>query len=93
MNRIYLYGLAGARDMYRVIRYQAVDVETRPISAVKMEAEDMQMEYPSIETIYAVDARGGLGNDYRRAIKSNSIEGFIIFKDILERIGFEIKLK
>lgn len=91
MNRVYLYGLAGASDKYAVIRYAWVDVDTRPIDAIKMEAAIMRMEYPSVETIYAIDARGGLGNDYRRAIKQNSIEGFIVFKDLLERKGIEIK--
>ena len=43
MNRIYLYGIAGANDKYAVIRYQAVDVEHRPIDAIKMEAEIMRM--------------------------------------------------
>ena len=91
MNRIYLYGIASVNDKYAVIRYTAVDVEHRPIDAIKVEAEIMRMDYPTIETIYAIDARGGLGNDYRRAIKQNSIEGYIIFKDILERKGIEIK--
>ena len=91
MNRIYLYGIAGANDKYAVIRYQAVDVEHRPIDAIKVEAEIMRMDYPSIETVYAIDARGGLANDYRMAIKRNSVEGFIVFKDILERRGIEIK--
>ena len=91
MNRIYLYGIAGANDNYAIIRYQAVDVEHRPIDAIKIEAEIMRMDYPSVKQVFAIDARGGLANDYRRAIKSNSIEGFIIFKDILERTGIEIK--
>ena len=91
MNRIYLYGIAGANDKYAVIRYQAVDVEHRPIDAIKVEAEIMRMDYPSSKTVYAIDARGGLANDYRMAIKRNSVEGFIVFKDILERKGIEIK--
>lgn len=91
MNRIYLYGIAGASDKYAVIRYQAVDVEHRPIDAIKVEAEIMRMDYPSIKTVYAIDARGGLANDYRMAIKRNSVEGFIVFRDILERKGIEIK--
>lgn len=91
MNRIYLYGIAGANDKYAVIRYQAIDVEHRPIDAIKVEAEIMRMDYPSIKTVYAIDARGGLANDYRMAIKRNSVEGFIVFKDILERRGIEIK--
>lgn len=90
MNRIYLYGIASANDKYAIIRYAAVDVETRPIDAIKMEAEILRMEYPTIDAVYAIDARGGLGNDYRRAIKQNSIEGFIVFKDILERKGIKI---
>lgn len=91
MNRIYLYGIAGASDKYAVVRYTAVDFENRPIDAIKVEAEIMRMDYPTVKTVYAIDARGGLGNDYRRAIKQNSIEGYIIFKDILERKGIEIK--
>ena len=91
MNRIYLYGIAGASDKYAVVRYQAVDVEHRPIDAIKMESDIMRMDYPSVKQVFAIDARGGLANDYRRAIKQNSIEGFIIFKDILERMGIEIK--
>ena len=91
MNRIYLYGIAGASDKYAVVRYQAVDVEHRPIDAIKNESDIMRMDYPSVKQVFAIDARGGLGNDYRRAIKQNSIEGFIIFKDILERMGIEIK--
>ena len=91
MNRIYLYGIAGANDKYAVIRYQAVDVEHRPIDAIKMEADIMRMEYPNAKKIFAIDARGGLANDYRRAIKSNTFESYIIFKDILERKGIEIK--
>lgn len=91
MNRIYLYGIAGASDKYAVVRYQAVDVEHRPIDAIKIESDIMRMDYPSVKQVFAIDARGGLANDYRRAIKQNSIEGFIIFKDILERMGIEIK--
>ena len=91
MNRIYLYGIAGASDKYAVIRYAAVDVDYRPIDAIKMEADIMRMDYPSVKKIFAIDARGGLANDYRRAIKSNTIESYIIFKDILERKGIEIK--
>ena len=91
MNRIYLYGIAGANDKYAVVRYQAVDVEHRPIDAIKMEADIMRMDYPSVKKIFAIDARGGLANDCRRAIKSNTIESYIIFKDILERKGIEIK--
>ena len=91
MNRIYLYGIAGASDKYAVVRYQAVDVEHRPIDAIKIESDIMRMDYPSVKQVFAIDARGGLANDYRRAIKQNSIEGFIIFKDILERRGIEIK--
>ena len=91
MNRIDLDGIAGTRDKYAVSRYQAVDVEHRPIDAIKMEADIMRMDYPSVKKIFAIDARGGLANDYRRAIKSNSIESYIVFKDILERKGIEIK--
>ena len=90
MNRIYLYGIASANDNYAVVRYEAVDVQSRPIDAIKEEAEIMRMEYPTVKSVYAIDARGGLGADYRYAIKQNTAEGYIIFKDILEREGIKI---
>lgn len=91
MNRIYLYGIAGAEDKYAVVRYCYVDIENRPIDAIKMEADIMRMEYPNVKQVFVIDARGGLSNDYRRATRLHTIESFIIFKDILERKGIEIR--
>lgn len=90
MTRVYLYGIASAADNYAVVRYQAVDVDYRPIDAIKMEADAMVSEYPTVASVYAIDARGGLANDYRYAIKQHTVESFIVFKDILERQGIKI---
>lgn len=92
MTRIYLYGIAGASDKFAVIRYEAVDACQRVTDTIKMVAANMREDYPSIETIFMIDARGGLADDYRRAIKQNNVEGFVVFKDILERKGIELKV-
>ena len=51
MNRIYLYGIAGASDKYAVVRYQAVDVEHRPIDAIKNESDIIRMDYRDLKNM------------------------------------------
>ena len=90
MKRIYLYGISGAEDQYRIIRYSYIDDDSISIKNIIYFATLMVIKNPSIERVYAVDNRKGLAGDYREAIKKNSIESFVIFKDILEREGLQI---
>lgn len=71
MNRIYLYGIAGASDKYAVIRYAAVDVDYRPIDAIKMEADIMRMDYPSVKQVFAI---ASIGRSWERLPACNQAE-------------------
>lgn len=90
MKEVYLYGLAGAKDHYRVARYYPIDAEIASITEIKYRAEMMRIKYPGVMHVYAVDNRRGLRRDYLDSIKSDSIESCAIFKDILEREGWKV---
>ena len=90
MKTVFLYGIAGADNHYRCVRYTCIPEQDVSISAIKYEAYAMKDEYPSVERVFAIDNRYGLYRDYMESIKKNSIESCAIFKDILERQGVEI---
>ena len=96
MTTVYLYGLGGADQMYRVIRYSAVEIDNLVgtnygvIRTLKYEASMMRMKYPNIERVFVIDNGRGLARDYANALKTNTIESHAIFKDILEREGLEL---
>ena len=96
MTTVYLYGLGGADQMYRVIRYSAVEIDNLVgtnygvIRTLKYEATMMRMKYPNIERVFAIDNGRGSARDYANALKTNTIESHAIFKDILEREGLEL---
>lgn len=96
MTTVYLYGLGGADQMYRVIRYSAIEIDNLVgtnygvIRTLKYEASMMRMKYPNIERVFAIDNGRGLSRDYTNALKTNTIESHAIFKDILEREGLEL---
>lgn len=91
MKSIFLYGIGGARDQYRVIRYTRIDEPDFSIGTLMYEASIMRINYPSIEHVYAVDNRYGLGRTYLESVKKNSIESCAVFKDLIQRTGIEIK--
>lgn len=86
MKNIILYGLSGVKDNYRVVAYHIlyehdiVDV----IRDISYCVRRMKLN-PSVNTIYVMDQRRGLKRDYMDAVKANSLESWILFKDILER--------
>lgn len=69
MKSIFLYGIGGARDQYRVIRYTRIDEPDFSINTLMYEASIMRINYPSIEHVYAVDNRYGLGRTYQESVK------------------------
>lgn len=91
MKSIFLYGIGGARDQYRVIRYTRIDEQDFSINTLMYEASIMRINYPSVEHVYAVDNRYGLGRTYLESVKKNSIESCAVFKDLIQRTGIEIK--
>ena len=85
MNQVILYGIAGAENQYRVIRYFIIDAELVSISNIVYQANMLKIKNPTIEHVYAIDNRRGLRRDYVESYKRNTIESCAIFKDILER--------
>lgn len=90
MNQVILYGIAGAENQYRVIRYFIIDAELVSISNIVYQANMLKIKNPTIEHVYAIDNRRGLRRDYVESYKRNTIESCAIFKDILEREGIMI---
>ena len=92
MKQIFLYGIAGASDQYRVVRYTCIDLELESLSIrdLMYEATALEVRYPSVEEVYAIDNRHGLRQDYMRAFKKNSIESWAIFKSILQTEGLKV---
>lgn len=91
MNRkIVLYGFGGPEDNYRVVRYSVLYHEEVSIRELTYQAKKMSVTYRNIRSVYAVDNRYGLYRDYKDAVKSNSMEGWVLFKDICEREGLEV---
>lgn len=90
MNQVILYGIAGADNQYRVIRYFIIDAELVSISNIVYQANMLKIKNPTIEHVYAIDNRRGLRRDYVESYKRNTIESCAIFKDILEREGIMI---
>lgn len=93
MNRIFLYGISGARDQYRVMNYWCFfDINEEPVTIQDLvyQASALQVRNPSIEHVYAIDDRHGLRGDFRKAMKQNSIEGWAIFKSILQTEGLQV---
>ena len=86
-NIIWLYGLGGAEDMYRVVDHVSIKREEAGIREMKLQAMWMRQSMPSIKLVYAIDQRPGLAQDYKNAWRKNPIESHAIFKDILEREG------
>ena len=68
MNQIILYGLGGARDKYRVMKYFVIFDDNVSIRTMKNEAEVLRIKNPSIEHVYAVDNRRGLKKDFEESI-------------------------
>lgn len=87
MKEMFLYGLAGAADSYRIVRYEPVDRENFSVESITGLACLMKYKYPTIEHAYLLDNRNGLGYEVMRTMKANTIESNVIFKDICERDG------
>lgn len=90
MKRIYLYGIAGVADHYKVVRYSCIDSDGVTIMSLKYEAARLRMDYPNIGHVYAVDESPSLYRSYIEAIRKNSMEVYISFCDTLMRQGVEV---
>ena len=93
MRDVVLYGLAGASDKYRIVRYECIPSEIATSDCIKLKAYIMQEDYPSVKEVYWITNRGGLAGYCSRTMKRNRIEDNVIFRDYLDRSGFLIQTK
>ena len=90
MNNIILYGLGGASDNYRVLRYWRFMDDNTSIGDIKWQTRMMVDSCPSIEKVYLVNNSSELYWDYKRVRKTPSIENNVIFKHTLEYRGLVV---
>ena len=86
--RIYLYGVGGADQMYRVVKYWCFfNIEEEPITIreIRYQALELRMRCPSIEHLYLIDGSLKLRKDNKMAKKKNTIESWAVFKNQLEK--------
>lgn len=92
-NQVVIYGLGGASKQYRVLEFFTIfDTSRDIITEIYRVSSRMKVRNPSIEKIYVIDNRKGLKRDYLESFKANSIEGWVIFKDLLEREGIQVNI-
>ena len=92
MKRLYLYGIGGPEDGFRVIRYCEIDQADLSVLALRYEATDMLMHYKSIRRFFVIDNRPGLARLCAQSIKTRDVEKALIFLDLLDKQGLEIKI-
>lgn len=92
MKRIFLYGLASAEDQYRPVAYSYIEPEFISVKNINAHAAWLKLHNPTVESVYMIDDRRGLKYDYLNTLKHNTIEGNIVFKDMLERDGSRLNL-
>lgn len=92
MNTIYLYGVGGAVDAYRIIRYAAIPQEEASVLTMKYEMTRMKNRYPSIKQFFVIDNRPGLAKMVANSMKKDSIEDRMVLLDFLDRNGIELNL-
>lgn len=90
-KNIYLYGFAGPKDNFRVVKYWRIDADDLSILELRYVFNKMFAEWPNIQVVYALDSRYGLRREYQDAIRSNNMEGWVLFKDTCEREGIEVQ--
>lgn len=92
MNTIYLYGVGGAVDAYRIIHYAAILQEEASVLTMKYEMTRMKNRYPSIKQFFVIDNRPGLAKMVANSMKKDSIEDRMVLLDFLDRNGIELNL-
>ena len=91
INYIFLYGLAGASDSYRVVRYQKIgNYRNFPIRVIKEEARKMVEDYPAIKEVYAIDNCYEVYQAFRDTAMKFSIDENVAFKGLLENEAIKV---
>lgn len=92
MKRIFLYGIAGAEDRYKIVKYVWINCEeeTDLIRRIRNDAGWMKFQNPSVEHVYAISEGGHVANSYKYTKRHDSIEANVNFKLLLEKEGILI---
>ena len=93
-RRIFVYGIGGAEDNYRIVAYQYIKTNesydiVRDCHSV---ARWLRYRNLSIKRAYAIGESAELAQMYKRARKTNSVEDNVCFKLMLEETGLIINL-
>ena len=93
-RRVFVYGIGGADDNYRIVAYQYVKTESSSDIIHDCRSAAMWLRYrnPSIKYAYAIGESADLARMYKKARKTNSVEDNVCFKLMLEETGMIIKL-
>ena len=93
-RRIFIYGIGGADDNYRIVAYQYIKTNESYdiIRDCHSVAEWLRYRNPSIKHAYAIGESADLARMYKKARKTNSVEDNVCFKLMLEETGLIIKL-
>ena len=92
MKQLYLYRIGGAEDGFRVIRYREIDQLDLSALTLRYECTDMLMHYKAMRRFFVIDNKPGLAKLCAQSIKTRDVEKALIFLDILEKQGLEIKV-
>lgn len=93
-RRIFIYGIGGVDDNYRIVAYQYIKTNESYdiIRDAHSVAEWLRYRNPSIKHAYAIGESADLARMYKKARKTNSVEDNVCFKLMLEDTGLIIKL-
>ena len=93
-RRVFIYGIGGADDNYRIVAYQYIKTGESYdiIHDCRAVAEWLRYRNPSIKHTYAIGESADLARMYMKARKTNSVEDNVCFKLMLEETGLIIKL-
>lgn len=92
MNRmiIYAFGTDSRDSITKVADKYVLYGTDATISSAKYVARKMRENACEIESIFVLDSRVGLKQDFLSAAKENSVASWTIFKDLIEREGIRV---
>lgn len=88
MNKIFVYGLCGTEDNYRIADTVILsDLDVNSIDKLKLLAAYMVNRNPSIKHVYACRYDETIKDCYKESRRHNLVEDRVVFKTMLEKYG------
>lgn len=88
---VYAFGYDPTTHIKKVLGKYVLYGRDAGIAAAKYAAE-RKIDVPDGCEFYVVDSRYGLKDDFNAAVKSNSVEGWYEFYDMIRREGIKIDI-